>query len=334
MKSALVPFSLAMSEAGIYGGPVATDLDACATAMTDSLQYMFDATPIGWLQREVGVIAGATGIPIPMFNGIWAESRHPDAATVAGLLARLDATGLPYCMQVRPGTPPDITDQALQRGMRREGDVPLMILETPSALKSARRVNTLAIHVLTPGEVGLHVSVAAEDCGMPEELLSQLMSPDLLRAKGVHCYVGEWEGKAVTTGLGITVGHFAGIFNIATPAAFRAAATGLLSRRGSLPMRSLREQTARDCSRVRLVTTSTSASAFGPSSAGSAGYRRPKRTQPRAGERGAVGKEAVTRFGGRLAHGASTSSPRCSITLAKTWERVLSSTGVSTSMKC
>ena len=31
------------------------------------------------------------------------------------------------------------------------------------------------------------LSVAAEAFGMPEELLGQLMSPDLLRAKDVRC---------------------------------------------------------------------------------------------------------------------------------------------------
>ena len=136
---------------------MATDSDALATALADSFKYMFDAAPVGWLQREVGVMAGATGVPIPMLNGIWAQSRRPDPATVAGLLARLDATGLPYCMQVRPGTPSEITGQALQRGMGREADVPLMVLETPSALESAQQVDALTMRILTPGEAGLHL---------------------------------------------------------------------------------------------------------------------------------------------------------------------------------
>jgi predicted GNAT family acetyltransferase len=56
---------------------------------------------------------------------------------------------------------------------------------------------------------------------VPEELFVQLISPDMLRLPGVRCYLGEVDGRAVTTGLGVTVGDFVGVFNIATPPAHR-----------------------------------------------------------------------------------------------------------------
>ena len=39
---------------------------------------------------------------------------------------------------------------------------------------------------------------------------------DMVRLPGVRCYLGEMGGGAVTTGLGVTLGEFVGVFNIAT----------------------------------------------------------------------------------------------------------------------
>lgn len=69
--------------------------------------------------------------------------------------------------------------------------------------------------------MGLHAGVAAAGFEVPEELFVQLVTPDLVRLPGVRCYLGEMGGEAVTTGLGVTLGEFVGVFNIATPPAHR-----------------------------------------------------------------------------------------------------------------
>lgn len=33
----------------------------------------------------------------------------------------------------------------------------------------------------------------------------------------MRCYVGEVDGRAVSTGFGLTIGDFVGVFNVATP---------------------------------------------------------------------------------------------------------------------
>jgi hypothetical protein len=83
---------------------MALDPDAAATALVDTWQHLVDTTPLGWRQREGGLLALATGVPVAMFNGIWVESIDPDARIVAGMFDRLAASGLPYCLQSRPGT--------------------------------------------------------------------------------------------------------------------------------------------------------------------------------------------------------------------------------------
>ncbi|HEX7269576.1 MAG TPA: GNAT family N-acetyltransferase [Streptosporangiaceae bacterium] len=47
------------------------------------------------------------------------------------------------------------------------------------------------------------------------------MTADVLRLPGVRCYMGEIGGQAVTTGLGVTLGEFTGVFSVATLPAYR-----------------------------------------------------------------------------------------------------------------
>jgi hypothetical protein len=100
-------------------------------------------------------------------------------------------------------------------------EIPLMVMENPAAVSAARPVAGLVLRELSPGQVGLHVRVAAAGFEAPEEPLAQLMTADVLRLPGVRCYLGEVGGQAVTTGLGVTLSDFTGVFNIATPPAHR-----------------------------------------------------------------------------------------------------------------
>jgi GNAT superfamily N-acetyltransferase len=200
---------------------VATDPDLVAKAMADTSQYLFEIAPLGWMRREAGLLAGATGLPLAMLNGIWAESRHPDAATVAAMLERLDAAALPYCMQLRPGTPGEIPELARARGMAQGESIPLMVLDVPSRLPAARDLEGFSVRILEPAEIGVHVRIATEAFGLPEDIFSQLMRKELLAAEGLRCYVGSAGGEDVATGMGITIGPGVGIVNIATTAAHR-----------------------------------------------------------------------------------------------------------------
>ncbi len=105
--------------------------------------------------------------------------------------------------------------------MRLDEQIPLMVLEDPAAVTSARQLPGLALRELSPGQVGVHARVAAAGFQIPEEPFVQLMTPDLLRLPGVRCYLGETGGQAVTTGMGVTVGGFTGVFSVATPPAHR-----------------------------------------------------------------------------------------------------------------
>ncbi|HEX7269577.1 MAG TPA: hypothetical protein VF256_19430 [Streptosporangiaceae bacterium] len=58
-----------------------------------------------------------TGVGLPALNGVWAECADPEPGAVAGLLDRVQATSVPYCLQLRPGASPALAGLAAARAM-------------------------------------------------------------------------------------------------------------------------------------------------------------------------------------------------------------------------
>jgi len=193
------------------------DGDAIASAYIASMRNLLAAMPNAWIRSAAGAHAAVSGVALPTLNGVLAEDVDPDANVIAELLSQVAATGLPHCLQLRPGASGALADLALARGMVWVEQVPLMVLEDTSAIEAAQQVEGFLIRELTPEEVALHVAVASSGFDAPSELFSEFMTPAVLRVPGVRCYVGEVDGQPVTTGLGATHGAFVGIFNIATP---------------------------------------------------------------------------------------------------------------------
>jgi hypothetical protein len=200
---------------------VAVDADVVAGALTATWQHLTSAVPGAWVLRDGGAIAWVSGVGLPTLNGVWAEHADPDPDAVAGLLDRVSAAGVPYCLQLRPGASPALAEVAAARAMSLEEEIPLMVLPDPAAVTRARAPAGLELRELRPEQVRLHASVAAAGFEAPEELFMQLMTPDLLRLPGVRCYLGERDGQAVTTGIGLTLGDFVGVFSVATPPGHR-----------------------------------------------------------------------------------------------------------------
>ena len=200
---------------------VAAKADMACAALARSWQHLADALPGAWVVREGGAVACVTGVGVPWLNGVWPEHADADPGAVAGLLDRVQATGLPHCLQLRPGASPALAGLAAARAMTPDEEIPLMVMEDPAAVTGARPLAGLVLRELSPEQVDLHVSVVAAGFEAPEEPFAQLVTGDVLRLPGVRCYLGEAGGQAVTTGVGVTLGDFTGVFNIATPAAHR-----------------------------------------------------------------------------------------------------------------
>ena len=78
------------------------DADMASQALLDTWRHLFAFLPDGWTKNESGTFAGVSGVALPTLNGVWVGDVGIAADTVSGLLDRVEATGLPYCLQVRP----------------------------------------------------------------------------------------------------------------------------------------------------------------------------------------------------------------------------------------
>ena len=188
-----------------------------AGALIDTWHYLASAVPGGWARRTGAGVAAVTGVALPTLNGVWVQNVDADADDVTDLLDQVAATGLPHCLQFRPGATDRLAKLAASRGMAHLEDIPLMVIEDRDHLKATQAVVGLAIRQLLPDEAPLHANVAAAGFELPSEMFLQLMTPALLAAPGVHCYLGETDAQPVTTGLGVELGSYVAIFNIATP---------------------------------------------------------------------------------------------------------------------
>ncbi len=197
------------------------DADVAASALIDAWRHLVAEVPDGWSRHDGGILAAVTGVQVPSLNGVWVGRVDAGSDTIAGLLDQVAATGLPHCLQSRPGAAQQADGLAAERSMRRDEIIPLMVVERASTPSPTAAADRLVIRELAPDEANLHATVAAAGFEVPAEPFLQLMTPRVLSASGVRCYVGEVGGEPVTTGLGVTLGTSVGIFNIATPPAHR-----------------------------------------------------------------------------------------------------------------
>jgi N-acetylglutamate synthase len=174
----------------------------------------------GWWAREGGLIAGASTVPFPTMNGVWAYEKDADPGVADRHLARLEQEGLPHCLQIRPGADRRFAEVARERGMSGLHEIPLMVV-TDADLLDADRDRGLEVRRLDPHELQLHVSTGAAGFGIPEERFATLMPQSYLGSPGVTAYVGVQDGKPVCTALAAMSADAVGIFNVGTPPAFR-----------------------------------------------------------------------------------------------------------------
>lgn len=196
--------------------PVPVD-SAVAAAVLETWGRLVSVLQGGWARAKGGGLAAVTAVPAPTLNGVWVDGLDVDVGQIADLLDEVAATGLPHCLQFRPGANDRLTDLAVSRSMTKEEDIPLMALDDPGRLDAAQAVGGLTIRELSPKEAQSHARLAAAGFEAPVEMFLQLMTPAMLAAPGVRCYIGEAGGQPVTTGLGVTIGSYVAIFNIATP---------------------------------------------------------------------------------------------------------------------
>ncbi len=194
------------------------DADRAAEAFADAWELLLGSSPGWWGQRRHGLVGGITRVPLPSFNGVWAYDRDLESGTLNALLDEVADTGLPYCLQARQEAEA-AAEVAGRRGMIPDAGVPLMALDC-SALPDVAPPG-LRIRELPADERNVHATLAAEGFEIDAEHFKRLMTPELAGLPGWRTYLGEAAGERVTTGGGLKLGEWVGIFNIATLPAHR-----------------------------------------------------------------------------------------------------------------
>jgi ribosomal protein S18 acetylase RimI-like enzyme len=196
--------------------------DETAAALVDTWQVLMRAHPDAWTEVSDGISACVTGIPSAGLNGIWCSRRDPDPAELRRLLAEVRSRGVPHLLELRPGTGDDALAVAAESDLVPADDMPLMRLDDPAKLEAARTAAPkLDIRELEPDEAPLHARVAATGFGEDPDFFVRLLPPVVMALDGFRAYVGAVDGEVVTTAVGVTVGEFVGVFNVATPAEHR-----------------------------------------------------------------------------------------------------------------
>jgi ribosomal protein S18 acetylase RimI-like enzyme len=193
--------------------------DRFAVVMTDLRRHLNTCVPGSRLLRKDGAAASITGLPYAPFNSVWLEQPNPPVSAFEALLDEVAGAKVPFSLSLRPGSDAVFADLAAARGMKPDGELPLMVLDVTAGVGAIGRARGLTIRQLEPREGPVHANVAAAAFGYPEEMF--LPSPGLMWLDGLRCYVGEADGRPVATALSVTAGKFTGIFNVATEPAYR-----------------------------------------------------------------------------------------------------------------
>lgn len=201
--------------------------DERARSTVGAWERLVGAVPGGWVRRAGGALGVMTGVGLGGFNGVWGEAQEVDPAAVAALLDAVRDAGVPHCLQLRLGWPPEVDTVARERGLVRVPGEPVMVLDRDRLdhdrnVRGALEVPGLSLRRLLPEEAALHARVAAEGVvTRSEALYREVVCPEVLRTPGISCYVGEANGVGVTTALSVAAGECIGIFSVATHPAHR-----------------------------------------------------------------------------------------------------------------
>ncbi len=198
----------------------------------DAFMEQASAADAGWARRFGDVAVAVTEVPVMSMNVAVVTAADPDPDDIDNALAALESSGMPHCLEARPGAYDMLEEIATAHDLTAVVELPLMVLPR-EAYVDARSEAT--IRQLSASEIALHARLAAAGFNLPLEPLTKFLTAGALAT--ARCYVAEIDGEPVATGVGQALGDSVGIFNIATLAEHRgrgygAAITAHAVRRG------------------------------------------------------------------------------------------------------
>jgi GNAT superfamily N-acetyltransferase len=203
------------------------DADTAAAAVIEVFQRLAAVADRGWSRRIAGAFGWVTGINLPTLNGVIVDCPGTvEVSAVASLLDEVSATGLSYCLQVRPDAIPELVRLAENRGLILDEALPLMATDNSTRMATRPGVEGLDIRLIEPGQKDLLAGVAAGGFESPPDSFHDLMAR-AFQLDGMRGYLGYLGGEPVGTAMGLTVADFVAVFTVSTKPAWRGRGVGM-----------------------------------------------------------------------------------------------------------
>jgi len=203
---------------------VTTDADRCTEAYVAALRRLVRAAPGAYEVPGTGGVFGlVSGVPLPTVNGVVTEVREPSPGDVALVAAAMADVPLPWSIQVRGEPDAEIAEVGARYGLTRRHTLPLMLRRPDPArpLPPVRAPVADQVRVVKLADRAEFVAALAAGFEAPIEIMELFAAPEFFAIEESVPYGAEEDGQLVAVGLGIFLGEFAGIFNIATLPAYR-----------------------------------------------------------------------------------------------------------------
>ena len=206
------------------GVPMTDDADRAAIALIAAFRALADSLP-GMHQKQAapGVISLMSGLPIATLNGVFTDAARPDVTEIDRAAAGLAGLPLPWSIQFRGEPEPAAERVAARYGLTARETLPLMVYlpgsggQAPSARESA----AAAVRAAGLADRIEYAAALAAGFEAPPEIMAPFSLPEAFTMPGAVPYLSRENGLVVSVGFGVFAEGTAGIFNIATPPAYR-----------------------------------------------------------------------------------------------------------------
>lgn len=184
----------------------------------------------GEVQLDWGCVRVYSGVPVPLFNGIFQAWVEPDRVErlVQAITGELQARKVPAFWWLLPTERTHKLAQALPKwGLEHVRNLTTMALDLPTLNEQDRAPEGFEVtRVVSPEHFALWNHVANQGTGVPAEIAQQVKErvgaqPNQGLDRSVRRYIGWYQGKAVATSAMVLNDGVAGIYAVATLPAYR-----------------------------------------------------------------------------------------------------------------
>jgi GNAT superfamily N-acetyltransferase len=173
-----------------------------------------------------GLLLLSSGVPFGLFNPAFAVDDVADPERAVDDVQRHYASiGMPFAFLFRDEAAPGLSAACERAGLTEHWRMPLMVLD-PIPTEAAAPPPGLDIVVVDGSTIEAYGEVLASAFGMPPELVSAVLGPDLLGVAGFTGFLGLMGGAPVATSALYRSEDTAGVYNVGTVAAARGKGIG------------------------------------------------------------------------------------------------------------